>query len=160
MFSIFTHVMLHCTWYTRWASKDVVNIFQLLRGELVTVALLIVSVTLWMTGIDLKCSLCLSAYRLIVSMSVVSDALEIISESARHANDSMKKTVSCVLWQGRWGTVGENNCSLVLAERLLTHCMHFVCHTTMQQPVIAISINITKGAKLPKRWYTSGNSRQ
>ena len=81
-----------------------------------------------MTGIDLKCSLCLSTYRLIVLMSVVSDALEIISESARHANDSMKKTVSCVLWQRRWGTVGENNCSLVLAERNgISHTLNAFC---------------------------------
>ena len=50
-------------------------------------------------------------------MSVVSDALEIISESARHANDSMKKTVSHVLRRGRRGTVGDDNGSLVLTER-------------------------------------------
>ena len=39
-------------------------------------------------------------------MSVISDALEIISESARHANDSMKKTVSHVLWRGGKGGGG------------------------------------------------------
>ena len=55
-------------------------------------------------------------------MSVISDALEIISESARHANDSMKKTVSHVLWRGAGGGGGggycvDNNCSLVLSER-------------------------------------------
>ena len=59
-------------------------------------------------------------------MSVVSDALEIISESARHANDSMKKTVSHVLQQG--GTVGDNSCSLVLTERnIISHTLNAFC---------------------------------
>ena len=53
-----------------------------------------------------------------MSCCFFSDALEIISESARHANDSMKKTVSHVLRHGE-DRMGNNSCSLVLTYNSL-----------------------------------------